>query len=225
MDALLARIADTDTRGACNMSFWTAAAKRSDISSRTRGSCRGLWDPRRVVGGEDEIPVTPSPAFRVSSDPRVIWSYAAIGLAVWLAGSAISLIAGKGLGFVVSAAIGLLLSFNSVWLWFEGGRTTYLCDGQRLQVRRGSQLVFDRSVSEIASVGIEPLLGPAEFMVATPTAHLPVLWVRLVGTNAYDEPIRTRACGIWGHERIFAVENALAAACGPRTTVTRDSEG
>jgi hypothetical protein len=176
-----------------------------------------------MVRGEDEIPRSPSPVFRLSSDPRVIWSYAGIGLVVWLAGSAGSLIAGKGQGFVISAVMGLLLSFNSVWLWFEGGRTTYLCDGQRLQVRRGSHMVFDHPVSKIASIGIEPLLGPSEFMVATPTVHLPVLWIRLVGTNRYDEPIRTRACGIWGHERIFAVEKSLAAACGPDTTVTRDS--
>jgi hypothetical protein len=177
-----------------------------------------------VVGGGDEISGSLSPVIRISSDSRVIWSYAGVGLVVCLVGSAGSLIAGKGQGFVISAVMGLLLFFNSVWLWLEGGRTTYLCDGQRLQVRRGSQLVFDHSVSEIASIGIEPLLGPAEFMVATPTAHLPVLWVRLVGTNRYDEPIRTRACGIWGHERIFAVEKALATACGPHTIVTRDSE-
>lgn len=195
-----------------------------DESSCARGSRRGLWDPRRVVGGEDDIPGPPSPAIRISSDPRVIWSYAVIGLVVCLVGSAGSLIAGTGHGLVISAVVGLLLSFNSVWLWLEGGRTTYLCDGQRLQVRRGSRLVFDHSVLEIASIGIEPLLGPGEFMVATPTVHLPVLWVRLVGTNRYDEPIRTRACGIWGHERIFAVEKALAAACGPHTAVTRDSE-
>jgi hypothetical protein len=57
MAALLARIADTDTRGACNMSFWTAAAKRSDIKfpdprivSRTVGSSARGWRRRRDPG-------------------------------------------------------------------------------------------------------------------------------------------------------------------------------
>lgn len=177
-----------------------------------------------MVGGEGEITRPAPPVFRVSSDPRVIWSYAGIGLVMWLAGSVGSLIVGSDQGLVISAGIGVLASFDSVWLWLEGGRTTYLCDGNRLRVLKGSHVVFDHPVSEIASLGIEPLLGPAEFMVATPTARLPVLWVRLISNNPHDEPVRTRACAIWGHERIFAAENALAAACGPQTTVTRDAE-
>ena len=177
-----------------------------------------------MVGGGSEITRPTPPVFRVSSDARVIWSYAGIGLVVWLVGSVGSLIAGSDQGLVISAGVGVLASINSVWLWFEGGRTTYLCDGKRLQVLKGSHVIFDHSVSEIASLGIGPLLGPSEFMIATPTAHLPVLWVRLISNNPYDEPIRTRACAIWGHERIFAAEKALAAACGPHATVTRDAE-
>ncbi|MCW2856170.1 MAG: hypothetical protein JWR52_1785 [Marmoricola sp.] len=186
-------------------------------------SC-ALWDPWRVSDRAGETSSPPLGVYRVSSDPRVIWCYAAIGLVVSVAGSAGSLLAGKDQGVPISAGAGILISLLSVVLWFEGGQTTYLCDGQRLQVHKGSKIVFDHPVSEIASVGIEPLLGPAEFMTSTPIAPLPALWVRLVSDNRWAEPVRTRDCAIWGHERIFAVEKALAAACGPTTKVTRDTQ-